>query len=142
MIDPSGTRNTGPFDARLTRDGAPYLAFTHEPLGARLAAALERLIPTVDAALRAEAFWAPLNCDIAADAYGTALAAEGFTVERVSGLYLDDEGWTRVTAGGDPPGLAEHTWLRVDGVLVDPTAAQFGATELSCYREESRSAIP
>ncbi len=69
----------------------------------------------IHAALRAHAFWAPLNCDRASRAWFAAFARERVPVELWSGVYLTTHG------------EADHTWLRVDGELFDPTAGQFGS---------------
>jgi hypothetical protein len=62
------------------------------------------------------------NCQQACARWVCLLRAAGFTVEWIGGFANDDTG---------------HAWLEVDGALFDPTADQYGGSDIE-YSETER----
>jgi hypothetical protein len=61
--------------------------------------------------------WTLADTDTAAELWRREFDQAGIPVQLISGLYQPAE-------SADPP--IEHVWLQVDGLLVDPTAGQYG----------------
>jgi len=79
--------------------------------------------------------WGPMHCNRACQLWATALHMDGIKVRVLGGHYdpsLVNE-IDRATWAEDPweyvgyhSASSSHTWLEVEGLIVDPTAGQFG----------------
>jgi hypothetical protein len=81
-----------------------------------------------------------LDCGMASSAWYRVFREAGIPVRIVSGAYhenLNVEGQVEDSDGGisSPPLSADHTWLEVEGHLLDATASQFVSPERPFSRD-------
>ena len=79
---------------------------------------IEERAPIISERLQATTVGGLADTDTAAELWRREFDQAGIPVQLISGLYQPAE-------SADPP--IEHVWLQVDGLLVDPTAGQYGA---------------
>ena len=79
---------------------------------------IEERAPIISERLQATAVGGLADTDTAAELWRREFDQAGIPVQLISGLYQPAE-------SAESP--IEHVWLQVDGLLVDPTAGQYGA---------------
>ena len=103
----------------------PLVNFYWEALSPRAQVVVAAQAERIAAALRAQGEWMIRNCDEASARWARAFRAAGVPVRIVHGAYYLGEDAQALEAIGELPLSSDHTWLQVDGFLVDPTASQF-----------------